>query len=87
MPVDKIVINASPLILLYNSDFSFVLPELFNEIVVPDAVWSEIVETSNDDLAARLAPRSQWLNKVSVTARQRSVRPPLESRLLGRDRC
>jgi hypothetical protein len=26
MPVDKIVINASPLILLYNSDYSFVLP-------------------------------------------------------------
>lgn len=68
MPIDKVVINASPLILLYNSDSSFVLPELFKEIMVPDAVWREIVETSNDDKAARLAPQSQWLKKVSVSA-------------------
>ncbi len=68
MPTDKIVINASPLILLYNSELSFILPELFDEIMAPEAVWKEIVETSNDDKAARLAPRSQWLNIVSVTA-------------------
>ena len=29
MPVEKIVLNASPLILLCNSELSFVLPELF----------------------------------------------------------
>jgi len=39
MPAANIVLNASPLILLCNSDLSFVLPELFTEIVVPEAVW------------------------------------------------
>jgi predicted nucleic acid-binding protein len=68
MPFDKIVINASPLILLYNSDLSFLLPELFEEVMVPEAVWREIVDTSNNDKAARLAPQSQWLNIVTVTA-------------------
>lgn len=34
MPMEKIVLNASPLILFCNSDLAFVLPELFSEIVV-----------------------------------------------------
>ena len=41
MPVEKIVLNASPLILLCNSELAFILPELFTEIVVPEAVWQE----------------------------------------------
>ena len=41
MPVTNIVLNASPLILLCNSDLSFVLPELFTEIVVNIALQSK----------------------------------------------
>jgi len=36
---DGIVINASPLIVLFKSGLEFVLPGLFKKIVVPEAVW------------------------------------------------
>jgi hypothetical protein len=38
MPVEKIVLNASPLILLCNSELDFILPSLFTEAVVSEAV-------------------------------------------------
>lgn len=63
MPVDKIVLNASPLILLCNGELSFVLPELFTEIVVPEAVWEEIVSGPHLDQAARMLPGLPWLKK------------------------
>jgi predicted nucleic acid-binding protein len=66
MPVANIVLNASPLILLCNSDLSFVLPELFPEIVVPEAVWQEIVGGSHLDRAGQMLPELDWLKKESV---------------------
>ena len=54
MPMDKIVLNASPLILLCNSELSFVLPALFSDIVVPETVWQEIVQGSQHDQAAQM---------------------------------
>ena len=33
MPMEKIVLNASPLILLGNDELDFILPELFTEII------------------------------------------------------
>jgi predicted nucleic acid-binding protein len=38
----KIVINASPLILLHKADIEFLLPALFSSIIVPDGVMQEI---------------------------------------------
>jgi len=67
MPVDKIVINASPLILLFNSDLAFILPEIFNEIVVPDAVWNEIVIPVSYDKAKQSLPDTPWIKSVSAT--------------------
>ena len=66
MPAANIVLNASPLILLCNSDLSFVLPELFTEIVVPEAVWQEIVRGSHQDRAAQLLPELDWLKREST---------------------
>ena len=56
MPVEKIVINASPLILLCNSDLSHILPELFHDIVLPDAVRKEILNGPHQDRAFRMVP-------------------------------
>lgn len=42
MQIEKVVINASPLILLFKSHFEWLLPKLFTEIIVPEAVWDEI---------------------------------------------
>lgn len=67
MPVDKVVLNASPLILLCNSDLSYILPELFSDIVVPNAVWHEIVNGSHLDKAAQTVPKLDWLKAKKVT--------------------
>ena len=66
MPAANIVLNASPLILFCNSDLSFMLPQLFAEIVVPDAVWQEIVGGPHVDQAAQMLPKLNWLKKASV---------------------
>lgn len=66
MPVEKIVVNASPLILLCNSGLSFVLPELFSEIVVPEAVWQEIVNGPHLDQATQMLPELDWLKKKHI---------------------
>jgi predicted nucleic acid-binding protein len=49
VPVNQVVINASPLILLFNSGLSFILADLFDEIVVPEAVWQEITSSVTID--------------------------------------
>jgi len=66
MPVEKIVLNASPLILLCNSELSFILPALFSEIVVPEALWQEIVNGSQLDQAAQMLPELVWLKREAV---------------------
>ena len=66
MPVEKIVLNASPLILLGNSELSFILPALFTDIVTPEAVWQEIVGGSHFDRAAQLLPSLDWLQKKGI---------------------
>lgn len=63
----KIVINASPLILLCNSNLEFVLPALFAEIVVPTAVWDEVLNGSHADKAAQKISSLAWLNQVQTT--------------------
>jgi predicted nucleic acid-binding protein len=62
----RAVLNASPLILLCNTGLSFILPALFQEIVVPDAVWQEIVEGSHLDLAAQMLPDLDYLTRQTV---------------------
>jgi len=43
MPIDAVVVNASPLISLFRSGQSDLLRRLFSRIVVPEAVWKEVV--------------------------------------------
>jgi predicted nucleic acid-binding protein len=50
MQIEKIVINASPLILLFKSHFEWLLPKLFNEIIIPEAVWDEV--SRGEDIAS-----------------------------------
>lgn len=64
MPIEKIVINASPLILLCKADLEYLLPELFEEIVLPDSVRREI--SAGGDSAADQAANAPWLKHVTV---------------------
>jgi len=53
----KIVINASPIILLHKADLEFLLPALFSSIIIPEGVMNEISVHEEDDVARRI--RSQ----------------------------
>jgi predicted nucleic acid-binding protein len=47
----RVVINASPLITLCRSQLHVLLPQLFDAVYVPDAVWQEVVNGGKDDAA------------------------------------
>ena len=64
MPINKIVVNASPLIILCKCDLEGILPELFQDIVIPQGVWDEI-EAGNDNAAAKVSSAS-WLRLEQV---------------------
>lgn len=66
MLVEKVVLNASPLILLCNGELDFILPQLFTEIVVPEAVWQEIMDGPHLDRATQQLPGLNWLKKASI---------------------
>lgn len=53
----KIVINASPVILLHKADLEFVLPALFSSIIIPNGVMEEISVHEEDDVAQRIRSR------------------------------
>lgn len=52
MLINQVVINASPLICLYRSNQEDLLPLLFKEILIPDAVWQEVTQSATLDQAA-----------------------------------
>jgi predicted nucleic acid-binding protein len=65
MPVDRVVVNASPLIVLFKSEQAELLPQLFHKILVPQAVWQEVT-APQDDVASRQLPDSAWAMPVDV---------------------
>lgn len=67
MKVEKIVVNASPLILLFKSGLADLLPQLFTDIVITDAVWKEVVDGGPKDLAAASLPNISWIRRVNVS--------------------
>ena len=60
MPVEAVVVNASPLITLFRSGQADLLPRLFKRIVVPQAVWQEVVQDAWDDPPARELRLQTW---------------------------
>ena len=60
----RVVINASPLITLCRSQLHTLLPQLFEAVYVPDAVWQEVVNGGKDDAAARVIPSLDWLQRL-----------------------
>ena len=65
--MDKIVIDTSPLIVLFKSQLAYLLPKLFAEIIVPKAVWDEIVEAGKTDAASRQLPTVSWAKRVNLS--------------------
>lgn len=66
MLIEKAVINASPFILLCKSDLCEILPELFAEIHMPEAVSNEIFQ-GNDTASQKLSDyRKNWLTVCQI---------------------
>jgi predicted nucleic acid-binding protein len=71
MRIDAVVINASPLITLFRSGQADLLPRLFTHIVVPEAVWREVVLDGRDDPAARQLSQQSWPVREDVVSSPR----------------
>jgi len=64
MRIERVVVNASPLITLFNSGQAELLPKLFSDVLVPDAVWQEVAEGGHEDPAARLIQTASWIQRL-----------------------
>ena len=64
MLIRRIAINASPLITLFKSRQATLLPQLFEEILVPAAVWKEVVVAGPTDIAAQQLQQVDWISVV-----------------------
>lgn len=71
MRIDAVVINASPLITLFRSGQADLLPRLFTHIVVPEAVWQEVVMGEWEDAAARELSQQPWPVRLAVVSSPR----------------
>jgi len=63
MPTKTVVVNASPLITLYSSQLIDLLPQLFDSILVPLAVWQEVTAYKSD-IAAKSLPQATWAIRI-----------------------
>ncbi|MFM8887603.1 MAG: DUF3368 domain-containing protein [Chthoniobacterales bacterium] len=62
----RVVVDSSPLIALARIGRLELLRELFGEIVVPSAVWSELVVADLDKAGAREVIASGWIRRQDV---------------------
>jgi predicted nucleic acid-binding protein len=72
--IERIVVDSSPLIVLLKSGFAGILPEIYSEILVPDAVWNEILAGNEYDAARLLLPSLQWVKRISVEITDTTLR-------------
>jgi predicted nucleic acid-binding protein len=66
MQIDAVVVNSSPLIPLFRSEQADLLPRMFKRIVVPEAVWQEVVSDGWDDMAAQQLSSQTWPLRENV---------------------
>jgi uncharacterized protein len=66
-----IVSNASPLIALIRIEQLDLMRQLYSEIIIPDAVWHEVVVEGDDQPGAEAASSASWIVRHTVTNRPR----------------
>jgi len=66
MRVEEVIMDASPLIVLFRSHQIYILPQLFNTIWVPNAVWEEVTNEKYHDVAFDGLINAQWIQRVNV---------------------
>ena len=60
MRIERVVADASPLIILFKSGLAGLLPRLFSEIIVPAPVWQEIMAGPPEDPAVAGLRNARW---------------------------
>ncbi len=63
-----IIADSSPLIVFLKSDLEGILPELFDEIIVPEAVWQEVLSSKEKDTAKRKLPLLSWITRTPAAS-------------------
>ncbi|QJB45472.1 DUF3368 domain-containing protein [Dolichospermum flos-aquae] len=66
MLINRIIINSSPLIVLFKSQKSELLPQLFTEILVPEGVFEEVTQGRAEDMASRQLSTVPWIKRVII---------------------
>ncbi len=66
MRIEKVVVNSSPLIVLFRSGQANLLPQLFREIVVPEQVYAEVLAGGENDAAKIMLPQTEWILRENV---------------------
>jgi len=64
-----IVSNASPLIALVRIGQLDLLRQLYSEIIIPEAVWHEVVVEGADQPGAEVVSSASWIVRRTVTNR------------------
>ena len=73
MSIEKIIVNASPLICLFRADLEYLVAKLWQQVMVPDAVWDEVLKGTRTDRAARLLKTAPWARRIEVTSIHSSI--------------
>lgn len=66
MQIEKVVVNASPLILLFKSGLDDLLPQLFSTIIVPEAVWDEVSRGGDTAAQKLLDNEATWITRITI---------------------
>jgi predicted nucleic acid-binding protein len=65
MPINRVVLNASPLICLFKSGLADLLPALFQEVLVPEAVLKEVMAEGKTDFAGESLISQKWIRRLT----------------------
>ncbi len=63
---NKVIINSSPLIVTVNSGLSFIWENLFEEILIPNAVFDELTQVSHSDTVSKWIQDFKKIKRVTV---------------------
>jgi predicted nucleic acid-binding protein len=66
MPINRVIVNASPLICLNKSGLIDLLPALFKEIIVPNEVWQEILAKGKENISSQELFSTDWLKRIET---------------------
>ena len=65
MPINRVILNASPLICLSKSGLADLLPTLFQEVLVPEAVLKEVMAERKTDFAGEPLISRKWIRRLT----------------------